>query len=52
MCALLALGGCAALPAAGWAGVGAVLTGTAALTNADVNAVEAYCKYRGGCGAK
>lgn len=43
------LGGCASLPVAAYAGIGAILTGTAALTNADVSAAEAYCRWRGGC---
>jgi hypothetical protein len=49
------LSGCTwflALPAVEQVGlITGTLTGTAALTNADVNAAEAYCKLRGGCGA-
>ncbi len=39
------------VPVAYIAAIGGVLTGTAAVTNADVSAAEAYCKWRGGCGA-
>jgi hypothetical protein len=47
----LALSGCG-VPAVVWVGAsGGILAGAAALTNADVNAAEAYCKWRGGCGA-
>ena len=48
--ALPLLSGCiGAVPVAYLAAAGGILTGVAAVTNADVNAAEAYCKFRGGC---
>ena len=48
--ALPLLSGCVmSAPVAYWAAAGGILTGAAAVTNADVNAAEAYCKLRGGC---
>jgi hypothetical protein len=49
---VLSLSGCLGVPAAGWvAASGGILVGAAAVTNADVNAAEAYCRWRNGCGA-
>jgi hypothetical protein len=44
--ALLALSGCQAIPPAMVVGIGGILTGGAALTNADVSAAEAYVNWR------
>lgn len=40
------LWGCA-MPPAALAGAGALVGGTAALLNADVSAIKAYCEWRG-----
>ena len=49
--AILGLSGCGVAPVIWVGAAGGILTGVAAVTNADVNAAEAYCKWRGGCGA-
>jgi hypothetical protein len=48
LAALLPLCGCAAAALPWVAAAGGILTGTAALTNADVSAAKAYVAWRNG----
>lgn len=37
---------CGCVPVAYYAAAGGILTGMAAVTNADVSAIKAYCEWR------